>query len=552
MKDTMVIGVDFGTLSARALLVRARDGLIVEEEKFIYPHGVMDQTLPCGTLLGMDWALQHPDDYKQALVHTVSTVMRKSGVEKEQVKGIGIDFTGSTVMAVDEKVLPLCKKEEFKNRPHAYVKLWKHHGAHREAEDFTRAAEETDQELLLANGGRISPECFFPKILQTLREDMQVYQAANLFIEAGDWLVWQMTGNLTRSMSAASLKAFYRKERGYPAAEFFHRADHRIKNIVEEKVKGDLVPLGGCAGQLREEYAQKLGLKPGIAVAPMQLDAPAALPAVGVRKEGQVMLTLGTSTGLLLCAKEKKPVEGICSLSLDGTLPGYYGYSAGQYGAGDILDWYMNNCLPEAYGKQARDAGISAFDLLTQKASQLRPLESGLVALDWWNGNRSRLVNTNLSGMILGMTLQTKPEEIFRALIEAFAMGTRQIFDAYSEHDIAIDDVYACGGMARKNPLVMQIYADVLGIPIYIAKVDATPAVGAAIFAATAAGLYESVDLAIEKMNCLSDVCYKPDSKNHELYNKLYQEYCLLHDYFGRGENNVMLRLKEAKNEQQP
>lgn len=542
--EQTVIGVDFGTLSARAVVVRVQDGKVLGEAAYAYPNGVLDLALPNGIPLKKDWALQHPKDYEEALTNVVRGAVKKSGVSKDCILSIALDFTGSTVIPVDQAFIPLCMLEQYKDRPHSYVKLWKHHGAKGEADRFTAAAAKLDPHLLSCNGGRISPECFFPKVLQVFLEDREIYDAAYAFIEAGDWLTCKMTGTLTRSMSAASLKAFYRKGRGYPTKEFFAAVHPDFQDVVAQKVGGALIPLSGLAGHLTKEYAQKLHLNQGTPVAAMQLDAPAALPGVGVSGEGQAMLTLGTSTGILICAKEERPVEGLCSLSEDGTLPGYYGYSAGQYGAGDILAWYVNAAMPSSYAKAAQDLKLSPLQYMTEKAAAIKPLQSGLIALDWWSGNRSRLVNTRLSGMILGMTLQTKPEEIFLALIEAIAMGTRMIFDGYEEKGLAIHHVYACGGIARKNPLMMQIYADVLGLPIFIADSDAAPAIGAAIFAATAAGLHKTVLDGVKAMNCLGKACYQPNAENHRLYTLLYKEYCLLHDYFGRGENDVMVRLK--------
>ncbi len=535
-----VIGVDFGTLSARAVLCRVRDGAVLREASHAYAHGVIDGRLPCGMELPPGWALQHPQDYLDALLEIVPAVLRGSGVDKTDVIGIGVDSTATTIVLVDANGTPLCLLPQYADRPHAWVKLWKHHAAHREADDFTAVAREMDPDLLARNGGRISSETFLPKVLETLREDPEVYRAADAFIDLCDWLTLQMTGSLTRSEAAAGLKAFWRKGIGYPSKALLSALDPNFANVIEDKIKGTLLPLGASCGGLSEAMAEKLGLCGGIAVAVPQLDAHAAVPALGITGPGKTLVTIGTSLGVLLSFPERRSVKGVCSLTEDGDLPGYYAYASGQACAGDLLGWYAGSC------------GVS-HDLLTERAAHLRPGESGLLALDWINGNRSPLVDAELSGMIVGLTLKTRPEDIYRALMESLAFGTRAILEAHETEGIDPGEILACGGIVRKNPLLMQIYADVLGKRIRVSLSDQAPAIGSAMFAATAAGAekggHATVFEAARAMHCLSGIAYEPVAAHTAIYTKLYAEYKLLSGYFGRGGNDVMKRLRRLAEE---
>lgn len=551
--DPFVIGLDFGTLSGRAVLVRTRDGLIQAESVKAYTHGVMDKRLPDGTPLPSGWALQHPSDYMEVLFHTVREVLAKGGIPKERVIGLGVDFTGSTVVPVDGSGQPLCLDAAYQSRPHAWVKLWKHHAAQLEADAFTKAARERDPDLLARNGGKISPECLFPKALQMLHEDPELYAVTDRFMEACDWITLQLTGKPVRSSAVASLKAFWREGIGYPAKTFLASVDPAFEDFVEQKLRGEMQPLGTAAGGLLPDLALSLGLAPHTAVAVPQLDAHASLPALGITEPGKALLTLGTSTGIILAYPEKRRVEGACSIAEGGNLPGLWGYASGQYCAGDLLQWFVDCCVPAAYRQEASRQGKDLHTCLSEKAAALKPGESGLLALDWWNGNRSVLADTNLSGLLLGMTLHTSPEEIYRALMEAIAFGMRKIIESYEEAGITIGELYACGGIAKKNPLMLQILSDVLKKRISISAVAFAPAIGAAMLASAAAGEgmvgHASLLDASRAMSCLSTEYFDPTAANVRVYDRLYQEYEKLHDYFGRYENPMMINLKNIKNQ---
>lgn len=552
MDKKYAIGIDYGTQSGRAVLVDLADGREVADHVTPYPHHVIDERLPnSGVKLEHDWALQHPLDYLEVLRQSVPAVMRQSGVSPDDVIGIGIDFTACTMLPVDEAGEPLCLHPEYADRPHSWVKLWKHHAAQPEADKINRIAAERGEAFLPRYGGKISSEWMIAKIWQILDEAPDIYERTDLFLEATDWVISQLTGNIVRNSCTAGYKAIWHKREGYPSKEYFKALDPRLEHLVETKLRGDVIPLGTNAGGLTERMAEMTGLKPGIAVAVGNVDAHAAVPAVGVVTPGKLVMAMGTSICHMLLGTEEKQVEGMCGVVEDGIVPGLYGYEAGQSAVGDIFEWYVEEALP-AYVKEAAEReGLNVHQWLEREAAAYKPGQTGLLALDWWNGNRSVLVDTDLTGLILGMTLLTKPQEIYRALLEATAFGTRKIVDAFHSNGVSVEALYACGGLPQKNKLLMQIYADVTNREIFVADSKQTPALGAAMFAAVAAGAdaggYDTILDAAAKMARVKEETFKPIPENVEVYERLYQEYNALHDYFGRGANDAMKRLKQIK-----
>lgn len=554
MSKKYTIGIDFGTQSGRAVLVDVATGCEVATAVKVYPHGVMDEYLPDGkTKLPDDWALEHPQDYLDVLAETIPAVLKEAGIDASDVIGLGIDFTACTMLPVDKNGIPLCFHEEYKSNPHAYVKLWKHHAAQDEANKLNKIAYERGEEFLKLYGGKISSEWLIPKIWQILDEAPDIYEKADRFMEAADWVIMQLTGEEKRNSCTAGYKAIWHKHKGYPSKEFFKALDPRLENVVEEKLSTNIYPIGSKAGEITEAASKLTGLKVGTAVAVANVDAHVAVPAVGITEEGKMLMIMGTSTCHILLGTEEKMVPGMCGVVEDGVIPGYLGYEAGQSCVGDHFEWFVENCVPAHYMKEAEERGISIHTLLTEKAEKLKVGESGLIALDWWNGNRSVLVDVDLTGMILGCTLLTKPEEIYRALIEATAYGTRMIIETFRENGVPIKELYAAGGIAEKNKLMMQIYSDVTNMEIRISASPQTPALGSAMFGALAAGKerggYDSIVEAAKHMSKVKEEYFKPIPENVEVYNKLYAEYKTLHDYFGRGANDVMKRLKKIKAE---
>lgn len=547
------LGIDFGTESGRASIVDVADGREVASAVHAYAHGVIDRRLPGADIpLEPDWALQDPNDYIEVLKQAVPAALARSGIDPADVIGVGIDFTSCTLLPTLADGTPLSFLPQWQSHPHAWVKLWKHHAAQPEANRLNEIARAAGYGALLDRyGGKISSEWFFPKAWQILDEAPDVYAAAERLIEAGDWLVWQLTGEETRNASAAGYKAMWSKTDGFPPPAFFRVLDPRLEPIVAEKMRTDIKPLGARAGALTAEAAAWTGLNEGTAVAVANVDAHVAVPAATVTEPGRMVIIMGTSNCHMVLGAEERLVPGMCGVVQDGIVAGLPGFEAGQSCVGDHFAWFSEVATPAAYEAEAAETGLTVHEVLEGKAAQLQPGESGLLALDWWNGNRSVLVDADLTGVILGMTLATRPEDIYRALIEATAFGTRMIIETYRAHGVAVDEVIATGGLPHRNKLLMQIYADVTGVPFFIAEAVQIGALGAAMHGAVAAGRdaggYDTIAAASRHMARLRQEHYRPDPARHAIYDQLYGEYVLLHDYFGRGANDVMKRLKRLR-----
>lgn len=548
------IGVDFGTESGRAVLVDVANGQEIATAVYPYSHGVIDERLPDTDIrLEPDWALQDPQDYVRVFKTTIPAVLKEAGVDPAEVIGLGIDFTACTMLPTKADGTPLCDLPEFRHQPHAWVKLWKHHAAQPEADKINETARQRHEGWLDRYGGKISSEWFFSKVLQILNEAPEIYQAADRLLEAADWVVWQLTGRETRNSCTAGYKAIWSKREGFPSKEFFASLHPQLANVIEEKMTTAILPVGQRAGGLSAQAAQWTGLKPGTAVAIANVDAHVAVPAATVTEPGRMVMIMGTSTCDMVLGTEEHIVPGMCGYVEDGIIPGFFGYEAGQSCVGDHFAWFVENGVPAAYEQEARARGLDLHQLLEEKAARLKVGESGLLALDWWNGNRSVLVDVELTGLLLGATLATKPEEIYRALIEATAYGKRIIIETFQKNGVPIHELVACGGLPEKNKLLMQIYADVIGLPIKVSASKQTPALGSAMFGAVAAGRdlggYDSIYDAAKVMAHLNTEVYLPKLEHQAQYEKLYAEYVSLHDYFGRGANDVMKRLKHLKAE---
>jgi L-ribulokinase len=543
------IGVDFGTESGRALLVDADNGREVATAVYPYPHGVIDQHLPGSDRpLPPDWALQHPLDYIEVLKTTIPAVLKAANVRPEEVAGIGIDFTACTMLPVTHDGTPLCTLDPWRNNPHAWVKLWKHHAAQPQADLINETARQRGENWLQRYGGKISSEWFFSKALQILQEAPEVYAAADRLIEAADWVIWQLTGVETRNACTAGYKAMV-QDGDYPSRDYFAALDPRFADVVDTKMSRQFAPLGGCAGRLTEQAAAWTGLRPGTAVAVANVDAHVSVPAATVTEPGRMVMIMGTSTCHLMLGEQLQQVEGMCGVVRDGIIPGYYGYEAGQSGVGDIFAWFVNNAVPPEYHEAAKAAGLDLHSYLEREAARQEPGESGLLALDWWNGNRSILVDADLTGLLIGATLATRAPDIYRALIEATAFGTRIIIESFVERGIAVNELVAAGGLPEKNKLLMQIYADVTGRPMKLAASALAGALGSAMHAAVAAGIYPDIKAAAAKMARLKGEVVQPIASHTAVYDRLYADYKTLYDYFGRGTNDVMKRLKQIKRE---
>ena len=543
--DQFTVGIDFGTLSGRAVVVRVSDGAEVGSAVHDYAHGVLDTRLAAGAVtLPPDWALQVPSDYLDVVSHAVPEAVRAAGIDPGQVVGLGTDFTACTVLPVLADGTPLCQLPDYADRPHAYVKLWKHHAAQAQADRINELARRRGESWIGRYGGLISSEWEFAKGLQLLEEDPELYALADHFVEAADWIVWQLTGRYVRNACAAGYKGIYQDGR-YPDHDFLAALNPGFADFAEEKLAGEIGQLGDAAGGLTAAAAALAGLPVGTAVAVGNVDAHVTAPAARATEPGQMVAIMGTSTCHVMSHDELVEVPGMCGVVDGGIVAGSWGYEAGQSGVGDIFSWFTRTSVPAAYAEAADAAGVSLHEHLTRLAAEQEVGEHGLVALDWHSGNRSVLVDHELSGAIVGLTLTTRPEDVYRALLEATAFGTRMIVETFRGSGVPVEEFVAAGGLV-KNELLMQIYADVTRLPISIIDSRQGPALGSAIHAAVAAGVYPDVPTAAKSMGKVRKGVFLPDEGRAQAYDELFEQYVALHDHFGRA-TTTMRRLKAIR-----
>lgn len=535
-----VFGFDFGTLSCRGVAINLDDGRVVATAEKKYAHGVISRKMYHKNIsLKPGWYLQDPEDWIDCISSVSNYMLQQSGIYPEEVVAIGTDFTSCTLLPVTEDGTPLCLLSRFRDIPNAWPKLWKHHGAQKYAEEIEKYAKENTSWLKDYFGNSVSSEWTFPKILQVLREDPAVYKEAAYFMEAVDWIVMALSGKLSRCSATLGVNTFWIKEQGYPDKTFFEAIDAGLKDVVATKLAGEIVTVGDVVGYLTPRMAEKMGLTVNTVVAAGHSDGAVAGCGAGVTESGSMILVMGTSTCHQMMYKEYHAFEGLCSIAADGMVPGLYGYESGQPATGDIFQWFADSCTPKRYYDEAAKKGISVLQYLGELAEQIEPGGNGLVALDWFNGNRSNLSNYNLSGTIVGLTLATKTEEIYRALVEANVFGSKIILDNYEKNDVHISAVYAVGGIARKSPWIMQMCADVFGQEVIVPLLDNVPALGSAVCGTVAYGKnagdmeLNTFKGAAERLIPQDSLIYTPDEGKEEKYKRIYGYYRKLHDLFG-------------------
>lgn len=541
-----VIGIDYGTLSARAVLADAENGTILPHTPtYAYPHAIL--TSLAGDPLPSDFALQHPKDYTDALEALIPDLVAKNQISSEQIVGIGIDFTACTIFPLDADRVPLCLDARFEDNPHAYSKLWKHHGADKYAPLFEKAASGRFSYLLDMTGGRIAGEFFFPKLYEIYKDAPEVYEASSVFVNAGDYIASALTGNRVHSMAFAVIKEHYDNfgGKGYPDRSYFAAIDEGFADILT-KVDTDISAVGTSAGTLTDEWAKRLGLSTQTAVGVPIIDAHGAISAAGI-EDKRATLAIGTSAVVAVMSSEYRDVKGILAQGYEPTAEGLHTFEAGVRAMGDLYDWFVRNCVSAEYERRAKERGMNIHAYLRSLAEKKRIGESRLIALDWFNGNRSVIPNDKLSGMILGLTLATRPEDIYRALIESTVFELRRVTDNYKVSGIEINSVVATGGIPLKDPMLMQILADTLNTPVSCLESSEATALGSAVYGATAAGLYPTVAEASRRMKQPVAKTYLPVPENTAAYAELYAEYCRLYDYFAKGENRVMEHLHDLE-----
>lgn len=551
------IGLDYGTNSVRCIIISVADGSELATDVFNYPTGDLGIMLEPSD---HNVARQNPQDYIDGLEATVKNAIAAAKKANEdfdpsKVIGIGVDTTGSTPIPVDKKGTPLGLKDEFRDNLNAMSWLWKDHTGYAEAAEITELAKKHHPEYLAKCGGTYSSEWFFSKILHCLRIDEEVFDAAYTWVEHADYMTGLLTGTsspevIKRCRCAAGHKAMFNNNwGGYPDKEFLSMLDPKFGKL-RDTLGDKTYAVDTEAGNLSKEWADTLGLPEGIPVAMGAFDAHLGAVGSGI-KQGTLVKIIGTSTCDMVVAPDTESlpdIPGICGIVDGSILPGFFGLEAGQSAVGDIFNWFVNYIQPG--GKE------DSHEVLTEKATKLKPGQSGLLALDWNNGNRTILIDQRLTGLLLGQTLHTKPQEIYRALIEATAFGALTIINRFEEYGVHIKEVINCGGIAEKNSMLMQIYADVTGREMKVSRSTQTCALGSAIAAAVVAGKakggYDNFADAQKAMTGVKDIIYRPIPENQRVYAKLYKLYKQLHDAFGTDGYsgrpcNVMKDLLEIK-----
>ncbi|MBO0958811.1 ribulokinase [Neobacillus sp. MM2021_6] len=531
------IGIDYGTESGRVVIVDVNTGEIKATQIVPYRHNVITETLPFySNQIPKGSALQHPQDYLDVLEEGVPSAITKAQINPKQIIGLGVDFTSSTLVPVDYELTPLCFDPAFQHSHHAWVKLWKHHHTKPQTEKIVHLATQRKEKWLRRLGYNVSEEWAIPKILEVFENAPDVFTNTAYFMEASDWIVSILTSTITRNNCSLGFKAFWNESEGFPE-EFFHELDSKFGSTLLEKLQGQVKNIGTCAGSLTKPWADKLSLPIGLPIATGIIDAHSALLGTGVSQPNTMLMVMGTSTCHLMLHPELKEIPGISGVVKDAIIPGLYAYEAGQSAVGDLFGSYVNGHIPQTYNLEAEKLGISVFDLLEEKASALSPGENGMLALDWHNGNRSILSDSNLSGVLIGLTIHSKPEEIYRAYLESTAFGAKIIMNTYQKWGMEINEVVASGGLPNRNALLMQIYADILNKPIKVSQSDHAPAIGAAILGAVAAGTenggYNNIQHAIQYMAQPIEKTYYPTKEGASLYQTIFTYYEKMHNYFG-------------------
>ena len=482
-KTSVALGLDFGTESVRALLVDLR-GREYGSAVVRYKHGQITQTLPAsGARLPPDFAFQDSEDWIPAAAAAVRRAVRVADLDGSAVLSVGVDFTSCTMLPALRDGRALCAVPRFRKEMFAYPKLWKHHGAKTQTQHINDLARQRREPWLPRYGGIIGLEWFFPKILETLENAPAVYEATEVWLEGGDYLVWQLVGpdivgadGLARSTCQAGYKAMWNAATGYPSSKFFAALDRRMGNVTTERMPGKLMAPGQAAGGLCPRVARKMGLRSGIPVSAAIIDAHAGVPGAGVGEPDTLVLVMGTSSCHMLNSRVEKFVGGVAGVVEGGILPGYFGYETGQAAVGDAFDWFR------------KVAGQKDFTALNRAAAEVAPGAEGVLCMDWLNGCRTPLMDGNLAGAFTGLKLGHGPEHLYRALLEASAFGVRWIVDLLREGGVPVKRFVATGGLPHHNPLLVQIYAEVLGTPITVHPSRQGPALGAAILGVLAAG----------------------------------------------------------------
>ncbi|MBQ4050624.1 MAG: ribulokinase [Oscillospiraceae bacterium] len=503
-----VIGIDYGTRSARALLVDTASGEVLSHHTVVYPHGVMDGDLASA------------DDYENALEELLEAVVPEK--YRPTVAGICVDATSLTLVPVDADGKVLCRLPGLTEHPHAQIKLWKRHTAETQAAEALSLARRRNEPFLGRTGGTVSAEWMLPKLLEIRDETPEIYEKIDLAFDLCEFLTFRLTGEPVRSLPSLSFKCLWAADLGFPSEEYLNALRPGFAEEYRRLLRGKIFRPGECAGSLRPDLCSRFGFPAGVRVAAGLLDGHTSSAALGALQPGDAVLVAGTSNVLAVQTEKLHDIEGICGIAEDGLSPGLYAIDSGQSCTGDMLEWYLQNALPAEIKEEASRKGTSPHELLAERIRE--PWNCRVIAADWWNGSRNAPCDLSLTGTLTGLTLNTKPEEIYLALLQGIVCGTRAIIEQCAAHGVQVGRMVAAGGIASKNPLLMQQYADILGMPVSVGDFPEGPALGAAVYAAAAAGALPTLEAAYEKMGIRKFTVYEPDNAHRAEYEALYQK----------------------------
>ncbi|MDK4213788.1 ribulokinase [Staphylococcus warneri] len=525
------IGIDYGTASGRVILVNTSDGKIVSSYEETYQHGTIAEELG-GETLPHNYFLQHAGDYHHVLENGVKHVLEESQVNKDEVVGIGVDFTSCTVVFLDENFKPLHMNEDLANHPHAYVKLWKHHGAQDEATQMVEANEKANQNWLDYYGHSVNSEWMIPKILEVKHKAPELLERAHYIMEAGDYMTSLLVNQNIRSNCGIGFKGFYDEMNGFNY-DFFETVDPELPQIVKDKCEAPVIQIGDSAGSLSEYYQNLWGLSSNVQISPYMIDAHSGVLGAGAIEKGEFTPVIGTSTCHLMLDPKQEPIPSITGSVKDAIIPGLYAYEAGQAAVGDLFS-YSERMAPQHIVEEAAKQDKSVLEYLETLASQIPVEDQHVVVLDWHNGNRSILSDSHLTGSVFGLTLQTPFEMVHRAYLESTAFGTKMIMQQFEDNDIPVHTVYASGGIPKKSRLLVDIYANVLNKKVVVLESSNATALGAAMLGANVGGAYDTLRETVQHMK--QPVYYEkqPDPEKVKHYEKLFDKYQKLHDLLGR------------------
>ncbi|AXZ22723.1 ribulokinase [Staphylococcus warneri] len=525
------IGIDYGTASGRVILVNTSDGKIVSSYEETYQHGTIAEELG-GETLPHNYFLQHAGDYHHVLENGVKHVLEESQINKDEVVGIGVDFTSCTVVFLDENFRPLHMNEDLSHHPHAYVKLWKHHGAQDEATQMVEANEKANQNWLDYYGHSVNSEWMIPKILEVKHKAPELLERAHYIMEAGDYMTSLLVNQNIRSNCGIGFKGFYDEVNGFNY-DFFETVDPELPQIIKDKCEAPVIQIGDSAGSLSEYYQNLWGLSSNVQISPYMIDAHSGVLGAGAIEKGEFTPVIGTSTCHLMLDPKQEPIPSITGSVKDAIIPGLYAYEAGQAAVGDLFS-YSERMAPQHIVEEAAKQDKSVLEYLETLASQIPVEDQHVVVLDWHNGNRSILSDSHLTGSVFGLTLQTPFEMVHRAYLESTAFGTKMIMKQFEDNDIPVHTVYASGGIPKKSQLLVDIYANVLNKKVVVLESSNATALGAAMLGANVGGAYDTLRETVQHMK--QPVYYEkqPDPEKVKHYEKLFDKYQKLHDLLGR------------------